>query len=83
MAVSQGWSRETSCSMPYHTKNSTILFFIENKKMHGSKKVSSEAFLKMRPPEYFFRFWSLSLPQKVKIFMANRENSYGADVPQA
>ena len=34
----------------------------------------------MRPPEYFFRFWSLSLPQKVKIFMANRENSYGADL---
>jgi hypothetical protein len=50
--------------------------------MHGSKKYYWMAFLKIRPSEYFFWVWSLSLPQKVKFFMANRENSYGADLPQ-
>ena len=36
-----------------------------------NEKEGRDFFLKMRPPEYFFRFWSLSLPQKGPIFMAN------------
>ena len=50
--------------------------------MHGSKKYPRRLFLKIRPSEYFFWFWSLSLPQKVKNFMANWESSYGADLLQ-
>lgn len=34
----------------------------------------------MRPPEYFFSGLVALSPAKVKIFMANRENSYGADL---
>ena len=41
------------------------------------------AIWKTRPPEMFWVGPSLSLPQKVKIFMANSNRSYGVDLPQA
>jgi hypothetical protein len=50
--------------------------------MKGMKKKVGALFLKLRPPDFFPADPSFSLPQKVVVFMANWESSYGANLLQ-
>jgi hypothetical protein len=52
---------------------------IRIKRMKRMKRKVGSLFLKMHPSDFFWADPSLSLPQKVGVFMANCRRSHGAN----